>query len=421
MAVKSSRRHRPSRYSVAPAALALLALLAAALLAPGCAEKPAAPTWTNPFDPANPGDPFNLQAYPSGNGIVVLWSRPDVPDVAGYEILRSTNGVAFGLAGETDDSVTQFLDLAHAPGDTNWYKVRVVDSAGEVSGTSRQVAVPAVAPPYLEIAGGAAQVGSRYAMLTVRTVRGTELDVAATRDFAGAQTFAITPGETTLVAWDLGPAGANGQRKHVWARARDGAATTPAQHDSVETGFRPDLQIAGRPATVASRTLPLEIAGGAGVVQLRFALSRAGLAGAAWADPDSVSGGRAWYAGEVLGPSPQPQWLYGEFAGDFGYAAVDSLRCVPDDLDGAAFTLAGGAALTGTRDVALASDAIAAEMRFAESPDLSAVPWLAYADTVTFTLSEGAGTKIVYGEYRNAWFSAVAADTITLVQTRRPR
>lgn len=406
-----------------PLASLLLALLGAAALAAGCAEKPAAPAWSNPFDPANAGDdPFNLQAHPDGNSILVFWQPPDYPDIASYEVLRSTDRVDYVLAGETDDDVTQLYDYGHAPGDTNWYKVSVRNSLGLVSGVSRQVAVAAVAPPYLETAGGSALVGTRYVTLALRTDLGDLLDVAATGDFADAQTFTTTPGATLEVAWDLGEAAANGRWLHVWVRARDGATVTPSRHDSVQTDFRPDLQIVGRPATVRSRTQPLEVLRGAGVGRLRFAPSRAELPAAAWTEPDSITDDRAWYLGEVLSASPLAQWLYGEFESDFGYAVVDSLSCVPDDLADAGFVLAGGAALTGVRDVSLVSSAMATEMRFAESADLASVPWRAYADTILFTLrayAPGDSLRIVYGEFRNDWFSAVAADSITLLQTGR--
>ncbi len=127
---------------------------------------------------------------------------------------------------------------------------------------------------------------------------------------------------------------------------KTGAVFSLVTRDSVETSFRPDLQILARPATLATRRLTLDIPGGAGLTRLRFAPTRAELPAAAWTAPDSLVAGHAWFTGELLGAAAAPQWLYGEFESDFGFTFVDSLRCVPDDLSTASFQLAGGATVT---------------------------------------------------------------------------
>ena len=60
-----------------------------------------------------------------------------------------------------------------------------------------------------------------------------------------------------------------------------------------------------------------------------------------------------------------------------------------------------------------ASRAVATEMRYAESADLSAAPWIAYADTVQITLSPTEGHKVIYVQYRNDWAPSRALSTIT--------
>ncbi len=404
----------------AATAVALLAIVALALV-PGCARKPAPPAWNNPFDPAGEGDSFNVRAVISGNSVFVFWDAPAFDDIAAYEVWRSLDNVGFDLAGETTGA-TQYADTGYSPGRANYYVVRARNAAGEVSGTSRVVAARADAPPVLEIAAGAARIGTRHAILTLRTDLGDTLEVAATRDFAASQRFAVTPGDTTFVAWDLGPATANGQRRHVWARARSGAFLSAAGHDSVETNYVPDLRVSGQPATVVSRTLDLAIAAAAGTVQMRFAGSRAGLDAATPVAPDSLVGSVAWYRGLLLTADPAPQWLFGRFDSDFGYAVVDSLLCTPHDLAGyAGFELAGGADVTPVSVVELTCPRGPTEMRFAESPDLSDVHWRPWAAASACTLSAGPGRKVVYGQFRNDWFSAVASDSITLVGMARGR
>ena len=45
----------------------------------------------------------------------------------------------------------------------------------------------------------------------------------------------------------------------------------------------------------------------------------------------------------------------------------------------------------------------AAEMLLSEDPDFGDATWSAFADTVVFDLSAGAGEKTIFGRYRNAW------------------
>ncbi len=414
-------RHRPAaaRALALAAPLALLGLLAAAFV-PGCAQKPDAPAWTNPFDP-DAADPFNLTARATESSIILLWSRPAFADIAAFEVLRSLDNQSFTLLDETAATLTSLVDLTYAPNRVNYYKVRARNAAGAVSGVSRQVSAAGLAYPRLEIAGGATRTPTRHVTLSIVTAAGDSLEIADNAAFAGALRLVASVTDTNFVAWDLGAATANAERKRVWLRVRSGAVFSLVTHDSVETSFRPDLQILGRPVTVAARRVDLDIPGGDGATRLRFAPTRAELPAAAWAEPDSFVAGNVRFSGEVLGPAAAAQWLYGEFESDFGFTFVDSLLCLPDDLAAATFQLAGGASVTATPTVPLVSSAVATGMRFGEGPDLSAVPWSDWTDTIDFTLSAGAGLKVVYGQFRNDWFSAVRTDTITFSPTAAAR
>jgi len=417
-------RHRPvaARVPALAALLWLLGLLAAAF-APGCARQPDAPAWTNPFDPAA-ADPFNLTAVATDGYVILRWTRPAFAGIAKFEVLRSLDHQTFAVLDETAASIVSYSDNSYAPNRVNYYKVRARNAAGEVSGVSRQVAASGLTYPRLDIAGGARNTPTRHVTLSIVTATGDSLEIADNAAFTGALRVVADTADTNFVAWDLGAATVNDQRLRVWLRVRTGAAYSLVARDSIEASFRPDLQILDRPATVATRRLGLDIAGGAGAVRLRFAPTRADLPAAPWTAPDSIVAGRIRYTGDLLGAAAAPQWLYGEFESDFGFTFVDSLLCTPDDLSTASFQLAGGATVTAAATVALASVAVATGMRFGEDPDLSAVPWSPWAAATEYTFRTDPdslrilpGTKLVYGHFRNDWFSVARTATITYSPT----
>lgn len=390
----------------------------AAVLCWSCAARPDKKAFDNPFDPTAPdgGDPFAVLALPSGNNVTVTWTAPNIGGISAYEILHSLDGTTFSLpeGWEVPGTITVFVDTMPAPNALNYYKVRALDALGNASAASRVTAAAVLAPPYLTINGVATQTPTRYVTLAVRTVVGDSVHVAATRTFTDALSFPALAGDDPFtLAWDLGDAAANGIWKHVYLRVKTGGSLSPTAHDSIRTQFRPDLQVRGLPATVASRTLTVTITPHAGVARMRFASTRADLATAAWvAGADTL---RDQFLTEV----GQVQKIFGEFESDFGYTALDSVQVTPDGLAAATFRLAGGAPTTTTLTVPVNSTAVATQMRFSEIPDFTALPWQTYAATSDFELSAGAGLKVVYGQFRNDWHtSAVLVDTITYVPTR---
>jgi hypothetical protein len=410
-------RHRriTARALVLAAPLALLALAAALL--PGCARKPEAPTWANPFDPAN-GDPFHATATVVNDRIFVQWTPPTFPGLNAVDVLRALDEAGpYAVIGSVGPTLPSFIDTAFVPNRMNYYKLSGRDADGAASGLAGVTAAYEFAPPYLRIARGASSTATRLDTLSLLTTGGDAFELAATRNFSGS--VEVPAGaDTVFLVRDLGPAAGNGEFRHVWLRVRTGTDFSLVVHDSIKTMFSPDLQIAGRPATVASPRLTLAI-GGAGVDSMRFALSAAGLTDAAWVRPDSVAAGKAWYTADLLGPETGTQTLHGEFRCDFGYSVNATLACHPDNLTAANFALGTGD-ITVAQTVRVLSSAVATQMRFAESLDaLAAAPWRAYADTSEFTLSlvdGSSGTlRRVYGQFANAWFSAVTSDTIRFV------
>jgi hypothetical protein len=145
---------------------------------------------------------------------------------------------------------------------------------------------------------------------------------------------------------------------------------------------------------------------------MRFADSEAALAGAAWVPGDTL------YPGYLLADTANPQRIWGEFEGDFGFSpAPAALTVTPDlltDADFAVETDVGG--IVSDRTAVVVSQAAATAMRFSETPDFTGLAWLPYAARQPVELTGGQGEKVLYGQYRNEFTqSGVLADTFTYV------
>jgi hypothetical protein len=394
----------------------LLLLPAVLLLVSGCTKRPDEPEFDNPFDPAGPdaGNPFHLQAHVSGNNVLVTWDQPPHPDIVSYNVLRSPDGLSFAIRDTVPHNATtqnnQYIDKTPLHNAPNYYKVQAVNSVGQATASSRVAAVPIVARPYLEIAGGVSSTATRQVNVDFSSRVGDTAELDSLPDFPAPLITAVVPGDTILsVPWDLGPATSEGEHKRVYLRIRTAGVSSEVAEDSIQVQFRPSFSVAGTPHTVAGRDIQLAVAS-SGVTLMRFASTSAGLAAMPWLPGAAAA---AYQLEDRLGP----QIIYGEFQGNFGlppYTATTTTT--PDDLEGAGFVIDGGAELTDSAAVELHSDAVALWMRFSEAPDLAGVPWIPYADTLAFTLSPEGGRKVVYGQFRNDWLdSPVLSDWITLV------
>ena len=97
-----------------------------------------------------PPTPLALAAQRLENGSVLLtWSPSDVPDIAGYEVLRATQagGPYAGPLNPPGSLATTFVDTTAAePGSAYHYVVRAVDSGGLRSEFSPEAAAAALPP-----------------------------------------------------------------------------------------------------------------------------------------------------------------------------------------------------------------------------------------------------------------------------------
>jgi hypothetical protein len=385
------------------ARLALIALLAAACLALGCTQAPDAPTYDNPLDPdGTGGDPFDVAAFFLGGGVVVTWTALDLPDVTGYEIMRSGGEDGpYSVVGSVEHPTVQYIDRNFVPNLPNYYKVRATDALGNSTLISGVAAARVAAPPRLAI-GDTTVTATRFVTLSLEVALGDSASVDSLGSFATAVTAVFDDAGAATLPWDLGAAPATNVWKHVYVRIYTAGIAGTVFLDSVKVRFVPDLKLAGNPATLADRTPMLQILG-AGVSQMRFAPNRAALPSAAWLP------GAAAHGDYLLGAELTPQTIFAEFACDFGFTVLDSVQAVPDDLQPLTLTVNGGAAASSALLVPVSATAVATHMRFAETlTELGEATWQAYAAQTTFAHSACAGdpAKTVWAQYKNDWVVA---------------
>lgn len=386
-------------------------LLATALLALGCTEEPAAPTWDNPLDPQGPGggDAFQVQAIYSGGQVVVTWNEPQGPAVFSYQILHAlTSDGPFTVLGTVDAGASSFIHEEFSPNDTNYYKVRGLDRNDEPSALSNVTAAAVQVPPVVTL--GATPLASRWVELTIAAAVGDTVEVDSLPDFPAPARAPLVDGTATLT-WDVGLAADPEETKVIYARVRTGGVPGAAVHDSLDLDFTPDVTFVGNPAALARRDAPLRIMPSTGVTRMRFAAERAALDAAPWETPADT------FTGYLLGAAADSQLVFAEFEGDLGLGWVDSVWAVPDRLQDLELILNGGSETVTGPGIPVAVEAAATQIRLAgSSADLAATPWQEYAAPVVFTHDACASgvEKTVWAQVRNDWITADALhDTVT--------
>ncbi|MFO7652669.1 MAG: hypothetical protein R6X25_02500 [Candidatus Krumholzibacteriia bacterium] len=424
----ATRRRAPScparergnrRWSLA-ATLVLTALLAAA-----CSESPTAPRFTNPFDPDAPGydgNPLDLRSsYNRSTGAVtLLWNHPAGHGITAYAVRSGTDpeaSLAFvdSVQRPASGSTVTFNHTSPERHAVNWYLVTGRTADGQRMLQSALVPVPVEVPPHLGLAGGGTQTGQRDVELVVETSRGDTLRIDRSAGFDSPDLLEreARPGERDTIPWDLGAAGER-DTVRVYLQVIDAGVASPTVMRELVVNFTPTLAVAGAPATVARREVDLEVTT-AGVARVRFALSEEGLADAVWEAPAPVRPGFA------LAPVLEPQTVHAEYETDFGFTEIATASVTPDDLAGAGFALAGldEHGVLSDSLATVVSSAVATHMRFATRPDLLDAPWVAYADTHRVDVGTVAGTRVLYGQFRNDWTRSSTL-TASFVQVGQP-
>jgi len=266
---------------------------------------------------------------------------------------------------------------------------------------SRTVAVGLTPPPLVSLAGAAEATATRFVTVEARTGVGIALEIANDELFSDPQTFAVgEPNEVISTPWTLPTVEHPDSNLALWVRADQGGSFSDSGTWEIDVAFAPELRLAsGNPIALLDSTVVLQWEG-TGLLQYRLAGSRPGLEAEAWQPADSMA------VRELATDSLDPQTVFGEFAGDFGYSTVDSLVLTPE-ADPATLTglvLAGGDSTTVEATILVdVQGQNIGWMRLSEDPGFAGVEWVPYEAPVEFDLSAGAGRKTVYARVRHAW------------------
>lgn len=369
----------------------------------GCESSPVAPEYNNIFDPQVPGsgNPFELTATLSGADILLSWNQPQGYGIAYYELSHSFNFFSdFIPIGTVDHTTGVFGTLRYEdaePTRTHYFRIQAFDNAGNFSRVSEQTPTARVTPPSVIVGDGSSQVASRNIILRVTVSSGDSLRISNDRDFAEETRVAIPiVGEPQDISWVLPSVASNDTNLVVRVLAMAGAALSDTAQVNLDVNFAPPFGVEGNPNAVASRVLNLIIPD-AGVIQMRFAASEEDLDSQLWVPGDTT-------ATFTLADSANPQTIWGEFEGDFGFNSTVSLTVTPDLLTSASFAFdLDDDHITDQSTVTVLADAAATEMRFSTSLDFAGVAWVPYAAEYGLDLGTEPGRKDYYCQFRNDW------------------
>lgn len=385
--------------------LLALAVVMTGVVLSGCEKSPSRQHLDNPFDPDGSlgGDGLQLRAQEVANLIILRWNQPQGLDIVEYTLSRSDGPDGpyedFATVAHTDGASGIYQYEYPPPTQTHWFKAQARTATGEVSRTS--LAVPAIADvgPTVVVGDTLSEVATRYPEISVTVSFGDSLLVGLDETFSSPLRVPVTgPGLPTVFTLDLGPGATDTTTFDLHVKSFDDLGESALTVLSLPVDFAPEHSLlTGSPLRLATRVIDLKIPA-TGVVNMRFADSEAALADADWVP------GADTYLGYELNDVASSQVVWGEFAGDFGFNTTHELEVRPDLLLSATFSLAvDESRLVTSPVVGLNISAAATEMRVSESPNFATVPWQAYADTASFALSAGEGTKTVYAQYRNDW------------------
>lgn len=388
---------------LAPVVLTLIALALLPLVGPGgCEREPELPVWDNPFDPLGPdgGDPLRLRAVINGNQISLSWLQPQGMDIDEYVISRADgpdlpwSGLALVPHTTAIDNV--YLYSSPEPARSHWFRIQAIDARGRTSLVAYATPARVELGPRVILNAGGATITSRVVTVKVLASQGTALRVALGPTYGDETTYpAAAAGDTTFIVLDIGAAD-QGDTLRVRVIATGDGFTSAASIARARVDFSPDFGLLGGGTVASSRTVTLTVPP-AGVSQMRFASSEAGLAAASWVP------GAATYTGLLLSEEVGPQDIWGEFIGDFGFNATTQITVTPGSLQAATFRLVVPQNhVTDTVDIRGILTGKASLVRWSES-NLAAAPWLSFTETLDITLSPESGLKTIYLQMRNDW------------------
>lgn len=390
--------------------LVIVVMIGLGMVLPGCESKPAAPEFNNPFDG---NDPLDLKAILTGNSILLTWTNPAGMGITSYELSHSLQAnTGYEFLDTVDATSPRYTYADPDPTADHYFKVQAFTAAGEFSLVAATTAAHVATGPTVAVNGdpGLTKVSSREVLLTVTVSSADSILIAANADFAPAVSYpVVTPGTGQDISWQL-PQTDQDSTVTLYFKGYSGTLASAVSSRKLTVDFSPEFFVTGKPATVESRLVDLEIET-AGVEQMRFALSETGLATASWLLPDSV------LTGFPLADVAVTQTIYGEFQGDFGFNATSSWDIEPELLQGATFRLdlPAGDVVAGDTVTGICN-AGATLMRFSTNPTFLGTTWQAYADTAVIPLASTEGLQTIYAQFRNDWAdSGILTDTLVHV------
>jgi hypothetical protein len=388
------------------AALLLALLPAGIFLLGGCESKPTEPVFDNPFDPDGPylGDPLFVFATLNDTAAAVSWVQYQGFNIFEYEVFHSNSyGSGYeriepgGIVPHTSTGPGLASYPYPDPTEEHYFKVLALTKEQDFIFASYQKPGSIITPPLVIMGDASGFSATRYLDLQVTVTHGDSLLIADNAEFLGGLRLPVAMfGSPHEIEWDLGPADSNGSSRHIFVKSL-GAPTEATIFDgSVHINFQPAFTVVDEPATVATVAVDLAVPV-EGVLQMRFSTSAEALATETWLDPAPV------VSGFELVDTLNPQVIYGEFTGDFGFTSpIMEFPVKGDSLSDASFEVdLGTAPVSIDPVVTLACTATATLMRFSEGQDFTLAPWLEYSATPAFALSADPGIKTIYGQFRN--------------------
>lgn len=414
-----STGRKMTRHRLLPALLVLVLGIPTIFSAlPGCESTPAEPEYNNPFDPLGPdgGDPLKLMAEAANDTTVKLtWNQPQGLGITSYALSisdnRDTGYESIGSKDHTENPTSDFFYNKADATSTHWFMIQAF-TASDFSITSYATPDSATTGPRVVIGKGTGTSASRFVNLEITVTEGDMLRIALDPDFTENLVVipAGAPGEATNVTYDIGPAKGNNEVKTIYVVSFADGYESLSSNQGVRVDFSPSFKVSGDPKTLAEQIVDLSIPV-EGVINMRFFPEYADTSTTPWVPADTV------YYDYELSDSANPQFIRGQFQGDFGFSSLVELRVTPDLLTTAAFNLVlPDTNVISESTVRGASLAVATEMRLSETADFTNVPWTAYQDTVLIQLSPTPGQKVIHAQYRNDWtMSGVLTDYVIYV------
>ncbi|MEE4312306.1 MAG: SUMF1/EgtB/PvdO family nonheme iron enzyme [candidate division KSB1 bacterium] len=182
-------------------------LIIVLIIISSCQKMPHSPENDNRLDPMNPvngGDPFELQAVYTGDGIALSWSPLQRDDIKGYNIFRGMDDI---YAIQFQDSVnavdTTWIDSSIVKGHSYYYRLTVELENGTESSASHISPVYVNTEPVILINDGNRFARESLVRLTILAPSAAEMWLSHDSTFAGngweayhgKQEWQLLPGE----------------------------------------------------------------------------------------------------------------------------------------------------------------------------------------------------------------------------------